>query len=93
MTPSSAQQMLDVYTEERSHPVKQAQSKDQDLLGRDWNVPSLPTTRQGMAMLQPEGNRHIGLLSPLREPEDTHIGRANGFLPFQNLGWELNEAG
>lgn len=35
MTPSSAQQMLDVYGEERSHPVKQAQSNNQDLLGRD----------------------------------------------------------
>ena len=67
--------MLDEYGKERSYPVRQAQSKDQDLLGRDRNGPSLPTTRQGIAMPQPEGHRHTGLFSALCEPEDTHTGR------------------
>lgn len=46
-------------------------------------------------MLQPEGDRHTGLLLPLREPEDIHLGRADGFLitcPFKTLAGELNEA-
>lgn len=36
----------------KSYLVRQAQSMGQEMLGRDWSVPSLPTPRQGIAMPQ-----------------------------------------
>lgn len=82
--------------EERSHPIREAQDKDQDPLRRDGSAPSLPTTRQGITVPQAEGHGHMGLLSPLCEPEDTYRQRADGFLttcPFKIVSGELNEAG
>lgn len=83
-----------MYTGKRSYPGRQAQSNDQDLLGRDQNVPLMPTVRQGTAKPQPEGHRHTGLTS-VGAWGHMYRQRADGFLttcPFKTLAKKLNEA-